>query len=200
MCNSNGLNEIKGISKEVRDRIIELATNSVGIKNYQYKWLIKELSLLRSDFIQKRDLIALMIHEQLATHPYSDILLSFPCLGDITAATIIGIVKDIERWPNKKKFKKALGIYSTLAQSGTKYSFKRGKEGSRHGRRVLFQICSLCIRRSARDNDFKDYYNRQVSRGKKKIKALVSTMGKLAEIIYYCLKTGELYKYQGIYR
>ncbi len=36
--------------------------------------------------------------------------------------------------------------------------------------------------------------------GKKKIKALVSTMGKLAEIIYHCLKTGEPYKYQGIYR
>jgi len=31
------------------------------------------------------------------------------------------------------------------------------------------------------------------------MKALVSTMGKLAEIIYHCLKTGELYQYQGKY-
>lgn len=198
--NSDGLSEVKGISQEARDRIMELAANSVGIKNDLYKWLIKELSLLRSDFIQKRDLIASMIHAQLATHPYNEILLSFPCLGDIAAATIIGITKDIERWPNKKKFKKALGVYSTLVQSGTKSGFKRGKEGSRHGRRVLFLTCWLCIRKNTRDNDFKDYYYRQVSQGKKKIKALVSTMGKLAEIIFHCLKTGELYEYQGIYK
>jgi len=198
--NSDGLNEIKGISQQARDGITELAANSVGIKNNPYKWLIKELGLLRSDFIQKRDLITSMIHEQLATHPYNEILLSFPCLGDIAAATIIGIIKDIENWPNKKKFKKALGVYSTLVQSGTKSGIKRGKEGSRHGRRVLFLTCLLCIRKNTRDNDFKDYYYRQVSHGKKKIKAVVSTMGKLAEIIYHCLKTGELYEYKGIYR
>lgn len=158
------------------------------------------MGFLRFDYIQKRDSITSMIHMQLATHPYSEILLSFPCLGDIAAATIIGIIKDIHNWPNEKKFKKALGVYSALVQSGTKTGIRRGKEGSRHGRRVLFLTCMLCIKKNTQDNDFKDYYNRQVSHGKKKIKALVSTMGKLAEIIYHCLKTGELYEYQGIYR
>ena len=32
------------------------------------------------------------------------------------------------------------------------------------------------------------------------MKALVATMGKLAEIIYHCLKTGEPYEYQGEYK
>jgi hypothetical protein len=32
------------------------------------------------------------------------------------------------------------------------------------------------------------------------MKALVSTMGKLAEIIYHCLQTGETYVYQGVYK
>jgi len=32
------------------------------------------------------------------------------------------------------------------------------------------------------------------------MKALVSTMGKLAEIIYHCLEAGELYQYQKKYR
>ncbi|MBA7628044.1 hypothetical protein ES703_35514 [subsurface metagenome] len=41
---------------------------------------------------------------------------------------------------------------------------------------------------------------RQVAKGKVRIKALVSTMGKLAEIIYHCLRSGEPYEYQGIYR
>jgi len=66
--------------------------------------------------------------------------------------------------------KKALGVYSTLKQSGTSTGKgRKGKEGSRHGRRGLF----------------KDYYLRQVARGKPKPKAVVSTMGKLAEVIYH---------------
>ena len=104
-------------------------------------------------------------------------------------------------WPDKKKFKKALGVYSSLTQSGGKSgSTKQGKEGSRHGRRVLFLVCFGCISTKAFDNDFKDYYLRQVARGKPRIKALVSTMGKLAEIIYYCLNAGVPYQYQGKYR
>jgi len=73
-------------------------------------------------------------------------------------------VEDIDRWPDKKKFKKALGVYSSLTQSGgDSGSIRQGKEGSRHGRRVLFQVCFGCIRTNARDNDFRDYYLRQVA-------------------------------------
>ncbi len=57
------------------------------------------------------------------------------------------------------------------------------------------------VRRSyTADSDFKDYYLRQVARGKPRMKALVSTMGKLAEIIYHCLQAGETYVYQGVYK
>ncbi|MBL7124582.1 MAG: transposase [Dehalococcoidales bacterium] len=66
-------------------------------------------------------------------------LLSFPYLGEITAAIIIGITKDIARWPDKKKFKKAFGVYSKLSQSGgASGRTRQGREGSRHGRRALF--------------------------------------------------------------
>jgi hypothetical protein len=52
----------------------------------------------------------------------------------------------------------------------------------------------------AADNDFRDYYLRQLARSKPKLKAMVSTMGKLAELIYYCLSNGKYYEYQGKYR
>jgi len=150
------------------------------------------------ELLSKRDALTSMLRTQAVAHPYGHILLSFPSLGEIAAATIIGIIKDIERWSDKKKFKKALGVYSSLTQSGSSSGRTRqGREGSRHGRRVLFQVCFGCIRTNAHDNDFKDYYLRQVARGKPRMKALVSTMGKLAEIIYHCLKAGEPYQYQG---
>ncbi|MBA7713148.1 hypothetical protein ES703_122147 [subsurface metagenome] len=140
-----------------------------------------------------------MLRAQVKAHPYGSILLSFPFLGEIAAATIIGIFKDIERWSDKKKFKKALGVYNSLTQSGSSVSRRQGKEGSKNGRRVLFQVCFGCIITKAPDNDFRDYYLRQVARGKPRKKALVSTMGKLAEIIYHCLKVGEPYQYQDKY-
>lgn len=200
ICNGNNLNGVERIKEKDRESIIQLATNSIGVPDSTYEWLIKELGSLRLDLIQKRETITSMLRAQLNVHDYSEILYSFPHIGEITTGTIIGIIKNIDNWPDKKKFKKALGIYSTLKQSGSKYRGRKGKEGSRHGRRVMFQTCLGCIRKNAVENDFKDYYNRQVTQGKARIKALVSTMGKMTEIIYHCLKNRELYKYQGIYK
>jgi len=198
---SNGLQSIGKLRQKDRENMLELAANTVGVPGDIYQWVIKDLSVQRTEVLAKRDALTSILRTQVATHPYGDILLSFPFLGEITAATIIGIIKDIDRWPDKKKFKKALGVYSSLTQSGTSLGRTRqGKEGSRHGRRVLFQGCLGCIRTNTSDNDFKDYYLRQVARGKPRMKVLVATMGKLAEIIYYCLKAGEPYQYQGKYK
>ncbi len=195
---SNGLERIEKLREKDKESILELATNSVGVPGDTYQWLIRDLSVQRMESLAKRDALTSILRTQVAAHPYGDILLSFPFLGEIAAATIIGIIKDIERWPDKKKFKKALGVYSSLTQSGgDSGQTRQAKEGSRHGRRVLFQICLGCIRNNAPDNGFKDYYLHQVARGKPRMKALVSTMGKLAKIIYHCLKVGEPYQYQG---
>ncbi len=201
ILNSNGLDEIEGLYQKDKENIIQLAANSVGMPNDVYGWPIREQSILRMELLKRRDTVTSMLRTQVAAHPYGEILLSFPYLGEIAAATIIGNIKDIERWPDKKKFKKTLGVYGTLVQSDTSQSRPRqGKEGSKHGGRVLFQICWGSVRTNASDNDFRNSYFRQVVRGKVRIKALVSIMGKLTEIIYHCLKAGELYQYQGKYR
>lgn len=201
MLSSNGLVEVEKLCQKERESIMELAADTVGVPSDIYGWLIRELSIQRTAHLAKREVLTSVIRKQVAAHPYGDILLSFPYLGEIAAATIIGIIKDIERWPDKKKFKKALGVYSSLTQSGASPGRTRqGKEGSRHGRRVLFQVCMGCVKVNAPANDLKDHYMRQVARGKPRLKALVSTMGKLAEIIYHCLKAGEPYHYQGIYK
>jgi len=200
MLSSNGLVEVEKLCQKERESIMELAADTVGVPSDIYGWLIRELSIQRTAYVAKREVLTSVIRKQVAAHPYGDILLSFPYLGEIAAATIIGIIKDIERWPDKKKFKKALGVYSSLTQSGgSPGRTRQGKEGSRHGRRVLFQVCMGCVKVNTPDNDLRDHYMRQVARGKPRLKALVSTMGKLAEIIYHCLKAGEPYHYQGIY-
>ena len=157
---SNGLKDVTELRQKDRGAILDLAANTVGIPGDTYQWLIKDLSNQRKEALAKRDMLTSILHTQVAAHPYGCILLSFPFLGDVAAATIIGIIKDIDRWANKKKFKKALGVYNSLTQSGTRLGRSRqGKEGSRYGRRVLFQVCFGCIRTNAHDNDFKDYYS-----------------------------------------
>jgi transposase len=197
---SQGLNEVKYVSKADKEAIMVLAGQTVGVPYDLYRDLITDLSQQRIETLAKRQAVANLIEREVAIHPYGPILLSFPYFGAIAAATIIAVVRDIERWPNKKKLKKALGVYSTLRQSGASTGRGRmGKEGSRHGRLALFQVVFRCIRNPTPDNDFRDYYLRQVARGKPRFKAVVSTMGKLAEVIYHCLSRGELYQYQGKY-
>ena len=199
--NSDGLKAIKKMRKVNKESILELAYRTVGVPGEMYERVIKTLSAQRSDCLAKCEVIESLLSEELLKHPYGNILLSFPQIGFVSAATIIGIVQDIQRWPTKQKLKKALGIYGKVYQSGKRSKRTRiGKEGSRHGRRVLFQICLSTAAPSATPSDFRDYYLRQVRQGKPKKKALVSTMGKLAEIIYHCLKTGEPYVYQGVYK
>lgn len=201
IISSNNLEKAEKLKQEDRQGLIDLASKSVGIYDDSYRWLIRELSIQRKDAIAKLDVLTSALRSEIKTHPYGQILLSFPYIGEIAAATIIATIKDIERWPDKKKFKKALGVYGILRQSGNNTARSRqGREGSKHGRRALFQVCLACITSRAPDSDFKDYYERQVRRGKIRIKALVSTMGKLAEIVYHCLKSGEKYQYQGKYR
>jgi transposase len=198
---SQNLKGIKNLSRADKEIITVLAAQSVGVPGELYRELIRDLSQQRNEAIAKRQVISDLIKKEVGAHPYGSILLSFPCLGAISAATIIGVVRNIDRWPSKKKLKKALGVYSTLKQSGNStVRGRQGKEGSRHGRRALFHAVFGCIRSSTADNDFKDYYLRQVARGKSRLKAVVSTMGKLAEVIYHCLTTSEFYEYQGKYR
>jgi transposase len=192
------------VSKKCKswEKIRALAHITIGAPIDMYRELIIDLSRRRREAVEQCRAIELQLQKEVIAHPYGNILFSFPRIGTISAATIISEVKDIKRWPNKKKLKKALGVYSISKQSGNSLGVGRlGNEGSRHGRRVLFQVVFGYLINNASENDFRDYYLRQTQiSGKPKLKAIVSTMGKLVEIIYHCLTRGELYEYQGIYR
>ncbi len=191
----------KQLSHSLKNTLSELAANTVGVPGGNYSWLIKKLSLERNTYTHAQAEIAQVIHSHLESHSYTKILISFPCVGEITAATIIGIIQDVKKYSSKKKFRKALGFYAILTQSGSGKAYSHaGKGGNREGRKILFLVCIRCISPKSPTNDFKDYYVRQVALGKPKIKALMATAGKLAEILYHCLLNQELYHYTGIYK
>lgn len=201
ILNSNKLKNIEGITDEDRSSIIALAQKTVGVPGDKYRWIINDLYTQRLEAQRKKELITRQIKKEVANHPYGEILCSFPFIGEIIAATLIGIIKDINYWPTDKTLKKALGVYGREYISGASPPVRRpGKSGSREGKTALFQACIGCTRKNTSPNDFKDYYERQLSHHKIWIKAMANTTGKMAEIIYHCLKTGVEYQYQGKYK
>jgi transposase len=187
------------ISLKSRKAIRELAKKTIGVPGQTYKSIIQDLALLRISNKEKTSSIDRTIRELVVEHPYSSVLMSFPGVKEKSAAIIISTVKNINNWQNKKKFKKGLGVYGTVRETGENHTkFKRGLSGDRMCRQCLFMACFTAIRLKY-NNDFKDFYEGQVRKGKPRIKALVATMGKLAEIIYHCLKFNEPYQHQSLY-
>lgn len=186
------------MSTNAREEFLELAKKTVGIPGETYKFIIQDLALLLKTNKERIIAIDRTIKEAVLEHPYAQILMSFPGVKEKSAAIIISTVKDINNWPTKKQFRKGLGIYGTLRETGKKQvKFRRGLSGDRLCRLTLFLICFTIIRLKNK-NDFKDFYERQIKKGKPRIKALVATMGKLAEIMYHCLKFNEPYQYQSL--
>jgi transposase len=196
---SRQMSRASEIPAAIRQKIMHMAKDTVGIAGPKYEWIIRELGKMHLAHLTRLKDIDQQISSKLEHHPYYLILKSFPGMGNTAAATLLGEIKDIDFWPNKRKFRKGLGVYSVAKQSASSNVSVMGREGSRHARRVLFQVALVCIGDRMKDNNFRDYYRRLVGRGKMRKKALVATMGKIAEIIYYCLKQEIPYERNSIY-
>lgn len=90
---------------------------------------------------------------------------TIPCVGNVTAATILGEIGDIPRFNNPSKLLAYAGIDASISQSGEYISTnnKMSKKGYPYLRRVLFNaalVASNC------DPVFKAYYQKKRSEGK----------------------------------
>jgi len=102
ILSSKGLQEIKYLGSK-RDIILTLATSTVGVPAENYRQIILDLCEQRLDAQVRRDAILTQMEHEVEAHPYGPILRSFPYLGTVAAATIIGVVGDIAKWPDKRK-------------------------------------------------------------------------------------------------
>ncbi len=188
------------LDERLKKKVLPLAQDSVGVADDEYRDAVLFFAQLLEDSLSKRDALDERIRAEVTSHPYGSILLSFPSMSVQDAALLISVIKDIHRWANDRKLKKALGVYPVLIQSGTRlHRTESGREGDRYARGALFRIVMTSLTKSAPQNDLRDYFVRSVARGKPGKKAMWSTCGKLAEIIFHCLSVNEPYQYQGIF-
>ena len=116
-----------------------------------------------------------------------------PGVGNITAATILGEIGDINRFDNPSKLVAYAGLDSSVCQSG-EYDAPSGhlsKRGSPYLRKALYYAA---VRAEFCDPVFNAYYQKKRSEGKHHLVATDAVARKLCHTIYAVLKNNTPYE------
>jgi transposase len=199
------LQEIRGGARSLSDaKLLELqrlAAQSIGIKEIarqrglvlEQTQLIRELRLLREHVDQLESEIVSIVERARE----GQILLSFPGIGPVMAATIIAAVGSIHNFPSASALKAYFGWAPVVVQSGSTLDHSRlTRGGTRTMKQMLFLAVFQAVR--LRDNEWARLYERLVKAkcpydertqsyvGKTKVIGRVA--GQMTEAIYALLK------------
>lgn len=196
------VNAIKNAKKLFEAAQKAVVIHASHLHNRQ-KWLIDEVFRLQEAIHQMDEHISELLfgnkEKNLPPHPYTEILFSFPVMGNIWASTLIGVIGDVHRFSNVRQFKKYMGVSAENVKSGISINKTRMTyEGVRESRRVLFQMSLVHISSKSIPNVFCIQYKRllegrDASPPMKKMTAIGHISAKIAQIMYGCLKSGKLY-------
>jgi len=171
--------------------LLALAQNSVGVKLMSHHvwrqgWMLEQLEVLEA---ARNDLLT-QLEQLITSHPYTPIIESLPAKSPVWTAALIGMIGNIERFRNYGEFRAYAGWYPKIAQSGTSvHSSSLANDGARSLRNVFGQMSQVLITPNYQTTAFCQYYKRLVNREMRASAALGHMSGKLASVLYCCLKT-----------
>jgi transposase len=171
--------------------LLTLAQGSVGVQLvshhvWRQSWILEQLDVLEA---ARNDLIS-HLTQLLASHPYTPIIESLPIKSPIWTATLISMIGNIERFHNYAEFRAYAGWYPKVAQSGTSvHSSSLANDGARSLRNVFGRMALGLLPPHMKTTPFRLYYERLTQRGMKPSAAIGHLAGKLATVLYQCLKT-----------
>lgn len=192
----------KTIAAKASKTLAQLLPNTLAVNiphlSDRQSWLIEEALRIEEAITSiDKQINALLYGDKekgYRPHPYTEILMSFPVMSNTMACTFIGAIGDIDRFSTYLEFKKYLGVAAENKTSGTSVSKTRMTfQGIRDTRRVLFLCTLLLINPRTGSNMFRVFYERLLARGMSKRKAMGHVSGKIANVLYSCLKNNELY-------
>lgn len=112
------------------------------------------------------------------------ILKTIPGIGDITAFTLLTLLPELGTL-NRKKIASLAGLAPIANESGTYQGYRR----TGHGRGGIKPILFTAAMSASRSNsDLKDFYQKLIGKGKKKMVALTAVMRKMLVIANAKLK------------
>lgn len=115
---------------------------------------------------------------------------SVPGIGTITAATILGEIGDVRRFPNRHAFAKYNGTAPASNSTGGRPRHTARRGCNHRLKRTLWLIALTAVRH---DPLAKAYYQRRLEGGLSKVDAIKRVARRMSDIIYPMLRTGEAY-------
>ena len=153
---------------------------------WRQEWILSQLDVLED----AHKALLTQLSQLIASHPYTPIIESLPLKSPIWTATLIGVIGNIDRFHNYGQFRAYVGWFPKIKQSGTSINSSHlAPDGVRLARNVFGQMALTLMTPNVRETPFRIYYERLLARGMKPITAIGNVSGKLASVLYSCLKT-----------
>ena len=185
----NNSNKMFGKDKAIQIR--ELARNSIGLNSNSVSFELKQtISIIQ--FIQEQlDDVEKRIKEILKE--INSPILSIPGISFKTAGSILAEIGDISRFDSPSKLLAFAGLDPSMYQSGKFFSTHSVmvKRGSKYLRFSLMTAARMVCLNDATFNEFK---NKKMAEGKHYMVAMGHVAKKLVRVIYYLLKTNNVYQ------
>jgi transposase len=153
---------------------------------FELKLLLQQLSFLKEQLTDlEREINDLL-------EPIDQKLTTIPGVGNMLAASIIGEIGDLSRFPNVASVIAYAGLDPTVTESGT-ITKKRNisKKGSKYLRTAIWQAAVYSL---VHNPNLRAFYEKKRSEGKPKQVAIGAVANKLTRIIYAVLRTGKEYQ------
>ncbi|WP_217586005.1 IS110 family transposase [Lentibacillus saliphilus] len=188
-------------AKEKASQIMDYAKNSfpavcsTSVQTRKVQYYAQQLLHL----LVEKEQISDQLIDSAKMLPEFEVLISFPGIGDISAALFIGELGYLSRFSNPKKVNAFIGIDILRYQSGKHIGQDHiNKRGNPKGRKILYFIVRNMIRQQkAAPNHIVDYYYKLKKQpvSKKDKVATVACMNKLLKCIYSMVKNNTKYDY-----
>ena len=185
----NNSNKMFGKDKAIQIR--ELARKSIGLNSNSVSFELKQtISIIQ--FIQEQlNDVEKRIKEILKE--INSPILSIPGISFKTAGSILAEIGDISRFDSPSKLLAFAGLDPSMYQSGKFFSTHSVmvKRGSKYLRFSLMTAARMVCLNDATFNEFK---NKKMAEGKHYMVAMGHVAKKLVRVIYYLLKTNNVYQ------
>lgn len=176
-------------TREFCDKIL-ISDETFEIKN-RAELVISNIEQV-DNFEEQISTIEKRIKNILIVSKYQKIIDSFKGLSYVTMAELLSCIYDIKRFPTPEKFCKYCGIAPVSLSSGNTKKLVNCKAGVKSLRSTLRTIA---IVRYIRVPEDKEYYQKQLSKGKTKRQALKLVMRRNALVLYALLRKDQAYTY-----
>ena len=174
------------------EKLKSAAASSIG-STFATKALVFELKLL----LQQVEFLKVQLEE--LTTEITELLVNaeqklttIPGVGTTTAASIIGELGDLTRFPNVASVIAYAGLDPKVADSGTTSKQRSvSKRGSKYLRTAIWQAAVASL---VHNPELRAFYEKKRSEGKPKQDAIGAVANKLTRIMYGIMRSGQKYQ------